>query len=46
MGALNFVTLACADVERTADFCRALGWADDAESEPTHRLFQGRTGSS
>ena len=41
---LNFVTLACADVERMADFLRALGWAEDAESEPAHRLFQGTNG--
>ena len=38
---LNFLTLACADVERMAEFLRALGWAEDAESEPAHRLFQG-----
>ena len=24
-----------------AEFRRALGWAEDAESEPAHRLFQG-----
>jgi predicted lactoylglutathione lyase len=41
---LNFLTLACADVERMADFCRALGWTEDAESEPSHRLFQGTNG--
>ena len=27
-----------------ADFLRALGWAEDAESEPAHRLFQGTNG--
>jgi uncharacterized glyoxalase superfamily protein PhnB len=27
-----------------ADFLRALGWAEDAESEPVHRLFQGTNG--
>lgn len=41
---LNFLTLACADVERMADFLRALGWTEDAESEPAHRLFQGTNG--
>ena len=46
MGApqLNFLTLACADVERMADFLRALGWVEDAASEPAHRLFQGTNG--
>ena len=46
MGApqLNFLTLACADVERMAEFCRALGWTEDADSEPAHRLFQGTNG--
>jgi uncharacterized glyoxalase superfamily protein PhnB len=41
---LNFLTLACADVERMAEFLRALGWVEDAESEPAHRLFQGTNG--
>jgi uncharacterized glyoxalase superfamily protein PhnB len=41
---LNFVTPAGADVERMADFLRALGWTEDAESEPAHRLFQGTNG--
>jgi predicted lactoylglutathione lyase len=41
---LNFFTLACADVERMADFLRALGWTEDSESEPVHRLFQGTNG--
>ncbi|TML77837.1 MAG: hypothetical protein E6G12_02000 [Actinobacteria bacterium] len=41
---LNFLTLACADVERMAEFLRALGWAEDAESERAHRLFQGTNG--
>jgi uncharacterized glyoxalase superfamily protein PhnB len=46
MGApqLNFLTLACADVERMAEFVRALGWVESAESEPAHRLFQGTNG--
>lgn len=41
---LNFLTLACADVERMADFLRALGWVEDSASEPAHRLFQGTNG--
>jgi uncharacterized glyoxalase superfamily protein PhnB len=41
---LNFLTLACADVERMAEFLRALGWVEDSESEPAHRLFQGTNG--
>jgi predicted lactoylglutathione lyase len=41
---LNFFTLACADVERMAEFLRALGWTEDSESEPVHRLFQGTNG--
>ena len=27
-----------------ADFLRALGWAEDAESDPAHRLFQRTNG--
>jgi uncharacterized glyoxalase superfamily protein PhnB len=41
---LNFLTLACADVARMAEFLRALGWIEDGESEPAHRLFQGTNG--
>jgi uncharacterized glyoxalase superfamily protein PhnB len=41
---LNFLTLACADVERMADFLRALGWVESPDSEPAHRLFQGTNG--
>jgi uncharacterized glyoxalase superfamily protein PhnB len=41
---LNFLTLVCADVERMAEFLRALGWAESPESEPVHRLFQGTNG--
>src|SRR5437868_4859774 len=37
-------SLSCADVERMAEFLRALGWNEDAESEPAHRLFQGTNG--
>lgn len=41
---LNFLALACAGVERMTDFLRALGWNEDADSEPAHRLFQGTNG--
>jgi uncharacterized glyoxalase superfamily protein PhnB len=41
---LNFLTLACGDIERMAEFLRALGWAESSESEPAHRLFQGTNG--
>jgi uncharacterized glyoxalase superfamily protein PhnB len=41
---LNFLTLACADVERMAEFLRGLGWIESVESEPVHRLFQGTNG--
>jgi uncharacterized protein len=41
---LNFLTLACADVERMAEFLRALGWDESPESEPVHRVFQGTNG--
>ncbi len=37
---LNFLTLACHDVERMAEFCRALGWPEAPSSEPAHRVFQ------
>jgi uncharacterized glyoxalase superfamily protein PhnB len=40
----NFFTLACADVERMADFLRALGWPESLESEPAHRVFQCTNG--
>jgi uncharacterized glyoxalase superfamily protein PhnB len=41
---LNFLTLACADVEREAEFLRALGWVESPTSERAHRLFQGTNG--
>ena len=41
---LNFFTLACAEVERMADFLRALGWEEAPGSEPAHRVFQGTNG--
>jgi predicted lactoylglutathione lyase len=37
---LNFVTLACREVERMAEFFRALGWPESPASEPAHRVFQ------
>jgi len=37
---MNFLTLACQDVERMADFFRALGWPEAPSSEPVHRVFQ------
>jgi uncharacterized glyoxalase superfamily protein PhnB len=41
---LNFLTLACADVEREAEFLCALGSTEAPSSEPVHRLFQGTNG--
>jgi uncharacterized glyoxalase superfamily protein PhnB len=41
---LNFLSLACADVERMAEFLRALGWQEAPGSEPVHRVFQGTNG--
>ena len=40
----NFFTLACQDVERTADFLRALGWPEAPSSESVHRVFQCTNG--
>jgi uncharacterized glyoxalase superfamily protein PhnB len=40
----NFLTLACRDVERMADFLRALGWPESPASEPAHRVFQCANG--
>jgi predicted lactoylglutathione lyase len=37
---LNFFTLACRDVERMAEFFRALGWTESPASESAHRVFQ------
>jgi uncharacterized protein len=37
---LNFFTLACRDLERMAEFFRALGWPESPASEPAHRVFQ------
>ena len=41
---INFITLACRDVERMADFFRALGWPEAPSSEPVHRVFQLENG--
>lgn len=41
---LNFLTLACVNVERMAEFLRALGWVEADGSEPAHRVFQGTNG--
>jgi predicted lactoylglutathione lyase len=41
---MNFLTLACRDVERMADFLRAFGWPEAPSSEPGHRVFQLRNG--
>ena len=41
---LNFLTLACADVEREAEFLRELGWVEAPSSEEAHRVFQGTNG--
>jgi len=41
---LNFLTLACADVAREAEFLRALGWVEAPSSEDVHRVFQGTNG--
>lgn len=40
----NFITLACDDVGRMAEFLRALGWPEAPSSEPVHRVFQGTNG--
>jgi predicted lactoylglutathione lyase len=37
---MNFLTLACRDVERMAEFLRSLGWPEAPSSEPVHRVFQ------
>ena len=41
---LNFLTLACRDIERMASFLRALGWQEAPSSEPVHRVFQQPNG--
>jgi uncharacterized glyoxalase superfamily protein PhnB len=37
---LNFLTLACRDVDRMATFLRAFGWPEAPSSEAHHRVFQ------
>ena len=41
---LNFITLACADVDRMAEFLRALGWPEAPSTEPVHRVFECTNG--
>lgn len=41
---VKFVTLACTDVERMAEFFRALGWPEAPSSEPVDRVFQCTNG--
>ena len=40
----NFITLACRDVARMAEFLRALGWPEAPGSEDVHRVFQCTNG--
>jgi predicted lactoylglutathione lyase len=37
---MNFLTLACRDVERMAEFFRLLGWPEAPSSDANHRVFQ------
>jgi uncharacterized glyoxalase superfamily protein PhnB len=37
---MNFLTLACRDVGRMAEFLRSFGWHEAPSSEPAHRVFQ------
>ena len=37
---INFLTLACQDVDRMAQFFGSLGWPEAPASEPAHRVFQ------
>ena len=37
---MNFLTLACRDVDQMAQFLRALGWPEAPSSEPVHMVFQ------
>ena len=41
---MNFLTLACRDVERMAEFFRALGWPEAPSSDANHRVFQLKNG--
>jgi hypothetical protein len=40
----NFLTLACTDIKREAEFLRALDWKEAPGSEEAHRVFQGTNG--
>ena len=37
---MNFITLACRDIDRMAYFFQELGWPEAPSSEPVHRVFQ------
>jgi uncharacterized protein len=37
---MNFLTLACRNVERMAEFFRSLGWPEAPSSDADHRVFQ------
>ncbi len=41
---INFVTLACRDMERMARFYRQFGWPEAPASEPDHVVFQCSNG--
>jgi uncharacterized glyoxalase superfamily protein PhnB len=41
---IGLITLACLDIERMANFFRALGWPEAPSSEPAHRVFQMTNG--
>jgi predicted lactoylglutathione lyase len=41
---MNFLTLACRDVERMAEFFRSLGWPEAPSSDADHRVFQLENG--
>jgi predicted lactoylglutathione lyase len=41
---MNFLTLACRDVERMAAFFRSLGWPEAPSSDGNHRVFQLENG--
>jgi predicted lactoylglutathione lyase len=41
---VNFLTLACRNVERMAEFFRALGWPEAPSSSEVHRVFQMANG--
>jgi len=37
---INFITLACRDVERMTRFLRSFGWPEAPSSDEHHRVFQ------